>query len=171
MPIFPELWMAVSYYLRPKEPKKLLLVVGGRHGPNFVTLCYLDSLWLKTILILLIKIWLPRPKGRVQRKLQCCFHLRSIFIKSLGWLIKMTLGKYQIVVVDSNRLLINKMLCLFILKCFLRPRCFWKGKKEDSRPHWSFECVKNKENRKKGLPYHFNVNVMAYTLKKLWKLL
>jgi len=32
--------MAVSYYLRPKEPKKLLLVDGGRHDPNFVTLCY-----------------------------------------------------------------------------------------------------------------------------------
>jgi len=31
--------MAVSYYLRPKEPKKLLLVDGGRHDPNFVTLC------------------------------------------------------------------------------------------------------------------------------------
>jgi len=35
--------MAVSYYLRPKEPKKLLLVDGGRHDPNFVTLCYLLS--------------------------------------------------------------------------------------------------------------------------------
>jgi len=47
MPIFPELWMAVSYYLRPKEPKKLLLVDGGRHDPNFVTLCN-SAFFIKT---------------------------------------------------------------------------------------------------------------------------